>query len=61
MSGAYRDARGEVILGDIITHIDDKPIRRPGRLITAPWRPRSRGQDNHQDPPRGGRTVSYRQ
>lgn len=27
ISGAYRNARGEVVLGDIITHIDDKPIR----------------------------------
>ena len=27
MSGAYRGARGEVVLGDIITRIGDKPIR----------------------------------
>jgi S1-C subfamily serine protease len=27
MSGAYRNARGEVVLGDIITHIDGKAIR----------------------------------
>jgi len=25
--GAYRNSRGEITLGDIITHIDDKPIR----------------------------------
>ncbi len=25
--GAYRDSRGEITLGDIITHIDDQPIR----------------------------------
>lgn len=28
LRGAYRDARGQVILGDIITHINDKVIRR---------------------------------
>lgn len=27
ISGAYRNGRGEVVLGDIITHIDDQPIR----------------------------------
>ena len=27
ISGAYRGSRGELILGDIVTHIDDKPIR----------------------------------
>lgn len=27
ITGAYRGTRGEVILGDIITHIDDKSIR----------------------------------
>jgi S1-C subfamily serine protease len=27
LSGAYRNARGEIILGDIITHMDDKPMR----------------------------------
>ena len=27
ITGAYRGPRGEIILGDIITHIDDKPIR----------------------------------
>ncbi len=25
--GAYRNSRGEIVLGDIITHIDDKPVR----------------------------------
>tara|TARA_R110002110_G_scaffold91264_2_gene237500 strand:+ start:119122 stop:120201 length:1080 start_codon:yes stop_codon:yes gene_type:complete len=25
--GAYRDARGQIVLGDIITHIEDKQIR----------------------------------
>jgi S1-C subfamily serine protease len=27
MRGAYRGSRGEIVLGDIITHIGDKPIR----------------------------------
>jgi S1-C subfamily serine protease len=27
IKGAYRGRRGEIVLGDIITHIDDKPIR----------------------------------
>jgi S1-C subfamily serine protease len=27
MSGAYRNTRGDVILGDVITHIDGKPVR----------------------------------
>ncbi len=35
MSGAYRNARGEIILGDIITHIDDKPIQSQDDYFTA--------------------------
>ena len=27
ITGAYRGSRGQIVLGDIITHIDDKPIR----------------------------------
>jgi S1-C subfamily serine protease len=46
ISGAYRNARGEILLGDIITHIDGKAIRtqddyystleehKPGDVIT---------------------------
>ncbi len=46
ISGAYRNSRGEIILGDIITHIDGKPIhsqddffevleaRGPGEIIS---------------------------
>jgi S1-C subfamily serine protease len=46
ISGAHRNARGEIVLGDIITHIDGKPIksqddyfnaletRKPGDVIT---------------------------
>ena len=58
MSGAYRNARGEVVLGDIITHIDGKPIsshddyfsvleaRKPGDSIVITSRV-------------GGKTRSY--
>ncbi|CAA0123760.1 Putative serine protease HhoB [Halioglobus japonicus] len=35
ISGAYRNARGEVVLGDIITHIDDKPIRTQDDYFSA--------------------------
>ena len=35
ISGAYRNARGEVVLGDIITHIDDKPIRNHDDYFSA--------------------------
>jgi S1-C subfamily serine protease len=47
ISGAWRNARGEVVLGDIITHIDDKTIvtqddfysaleaRKPGDVVTV--------------------------
>jgi S1-C subfamily serine protease len=46
ITGAWRNARGDVVLGDIITHIDDKPIssqddyysaleaRKPGDVVT---------------------------
>ena len=27
ITSAYRGSRGEIILGDVITHIDDKPVR----------------------------------
>jgi len=55
MIGAYRGSRGEVVLGDIITHIDDKPIRshddyfsaleghEPGEQVTVKTR---RGEKN---------------
>lgn len=35
MSGAYRNRRGEIILGDIITHIDDQPIRNQDDFFSA--------------------------
>jgi S1-C subfamily serine protease len=35
ISGAYRNGRGEVVLGDIITHIDDKPIRTQDDYFSA--------------------------
>ncbi len=50
ISGAYRNARGEIVLGDIITHIDGKPIqsqddyfsaleaRKPGEIISIKTR-----------------------
>jgi S1-C subfamily serine protease len=46
ISGARRNGRGEIVLGDIITHVDDKPIRsqddyysalevhKPGQVVT---------------------------
>ena len=27
IKGAYRNSRGEIALGDVITHINDKPVR----------------------------------
>jgi len=48
--GAYRNSRGEIVLGDIITHIDGKPIqsqddyfsaleaRKPGDIISIKTR-----------------------
>ena len=48
--GAYRNSRGEIILGDIITHIDGKPVqsqddyfnaleaRKPGDIISIKTR-----------------------
>ena len=56
MRGAWRNARGEVVLGDIITAIDGKPIRNhddyysamearaPGDLIRVET---LRGKDRH--------------
>jgi S1-C subfamily serine protease len=35
ISGAYRNARGEVVLGDIIIRIDDQPIRSQDDYFTA--------------------------
>lgn len=35
MSGAFRNARGDVELGDIITHIDDKPITTQDDYFSA--------------------------
>jgi S1-C subfamily serine protease len=35
INGAFRNARGEVVLGDIITHIDDKPIRNQDDYFSA--------------------------
>ncbi len=35
MRGAYRNARGEIMLGDIITHIDGKPIQSQDDFFTA--------------------------
>ena len=33
--GAYRGARGELVLGDIITHINDKPVRTSDDYYSA--------------------------
>lgn len=35
MSGAYRNAQGNIVLGDIITHIDGKPIRTQDDYFNA--------------------------
>ena len=35
MSGAYRGSRGEVVLGDIITRIGDKPVRSNDDYLNA--------------------------
>ncbi|MCB1690812.1 MAG: PDZ domain-containing protein, partial [Halioglobus sp.] len=35
ITGAFRNARGEVVLGDIITHINDKPIRSQDDYFSA--------------------------
>jgi S1-C subfamily serine protease len=35
MSGAYRNSRGDVILGDVITHIDGKPVRDQDDYFSA--------------------------
>lgn len=35
LSGAFRNTRGEVVLGDIITHIDDTPIRSHDDYFSA--------------------------
>ncbi|MFT4517797.1 MAG: S1-C subfamily serine protease [Halioglobus sp.] len=35
MNGAYRNSRGEIVLGDIITHIDDKPVRNQDDFYSA--------------------------
>jgi S1-C subfamily serine protease len=35
LSGAYRNARGEITLGDIITRIDDRPIRSQDDYFNA--------------------------
>lgn len=56
ISGAYRNSRGEIMLGDIITHIDDTPIhsqddyfnameaRKPGEKVAIQTR---RGDKTH--------------
>jgi S1-C subfamily serine protease len=33
LRGAYRDERGRLVIGDIITAIDDEPINTPGDLL----------------------------
>ena len=35
LRGAYRNSRGEIMLGDIITHIDDKPVRSNDDYFSA--------------------------
>ena len=35
MTGAYRGSRGQIVLGDIITHIDDKEIRTHDDYFSA--------------------------
>ena len=56
MSGAYRNSRGEIVLGDIITHVGDRSIRtqddyfsaleghKPGDTVTIRTR---RGEESH--------------
>lgn len=35
ISGAYRNSRGAIVLGDVITHIDDNPIHSQDDYFTA--------------------------
>jgi len=35
ISGAYRNARGEVVLGDIITHLNDTPVKNNDDYLSA--------------------------
>ena len=35
LKGAYRNSRGEIALGDIITHLDDAPIRNNDDYLSA--------------------------
>jgi S1-C subfamily serine protease len=58
MSGAYRNARGEVVLGDIITHIDDKPIRTQDDYFSA-LESRSPGDTVNIKTRLGDKTPSY--
>ena len=35
LTGAYRNTRGEIVLGDIITHIEDRAIRTHDDYFSA--------------------------
>lgn len=35
IKGAYRNSRGEIALGDVITHINDKPVRSNDDYLSA--------------------------
>ena len=58
MSGAYRGARGEVVLGDIITQIGDKPIRSNDDYLNA-LEAHEAGDEITVTSQRGNETLTY--
>ena len=58
ISGAYRSARGEVVLGDIITHINGKPIRTQDDYFSA-LEAHDPGDSVDITTRRGDKTLSY--
>ena len=59
MSGAWRGSRGEVILGDIITHVDDQPVNRNGDYFDA-LEEHEPGEEVIITTRRGEETLTYR-
>ena len=58
MSGAYRGSRGEVVLGDIITQIGDKPIRSNDDYLNA-LEAHEAGDEITVTSQRGNETLTY--
>ena len=58
MIGAYSNARGEIVLGDIITRIDDRPVRTQEDYFTA-IEARKPGDTIEIETQRDDRTRSY--